>query len=147
MVWAAVLWYSVCTIIALHGRIFAREYMDRLHNQVHLIIQTFLNNSAVFQEDTAPIHSQNCSIMVWPAQSPNLNIIKLLWLVLGTGVRNRFPPPTFVKQLHVVQEECYKIPLETVQNLYEYIRRRIGGSIEGKSWSTTILIKKCVQYL
>jgi hypothetical protein len=40
-------------------------------------------------------------------------------------VRNRFPPPTPLKQLEdVLQEEWSNIPLETVQNLYETIPRR-----------------------
>jgi hypothetical protein len=39
---------------------------------------------------------------------------------LETGVRNRFPTPTSLKQLEdVLHKEWYKIPLETVQNLYE----------------------------
>jgi hypothetical protein len=39
-------------------------------------------------------------------------------------VRKRFPPPPFLKQLEdVLQEEWYKITLETVQNLYESIPR------------------------
>jgi hypothetical protein len=56
-----------------------------------------------------------------------LNIIEPLWSVLETRVRNRFPPPASLKQLEdVVQEEWYKIPLETVHNLYESIPRRIA---------------------
>jgi hypothetical protein len=40
-------------------------------------------------------------------------------------VRYRFPPPISLKQLEdVLQEEWYNIPLQTVQNLYEYILRR-----------------------
>jgi hypothetical protein len=31
--------YSVCPNITLHGRITAREYVDRLGNQVHPVIQ------------------------------------------------------------------------------------------------------------
>jgi hypothetical protein len=47
--------YSVGPIIILHGRITAREYVDRLGNQVHPMIQTlFPNNGAVFQDDNAP---------------------------------------------------------------------------------------------
>jgi hypothetical protein len=58
-------------------------------------------------------------------------------------VRNRFPPPASLKQPEdVLQEEWYKILLETVQNLYESISRRTA---EGKRWSNTMLINKCVQ--
>jgi hypothetical protein len=37
---------------------------------------------------------------------------------------NRFPPPSLKQLKYVLQEERYKIPLETVQNLYESIPRR-----------------------
>jgi hypothetical protein len=50
--------YSVGPIITLHGRITARKYVDMLGNQVHPMVQTlFPNRDAVFQEDTAPIHT------------------------------------------------------------------------------------------
>jgi hypothetical protein len=53
MVWAAIS-YSIGPIITLHGRITVREHMGRLGNQVHPMIETFLNNSAVFQDNNAP---------------------------------------------------------------------------------------------
>jgi hypothetical protein len=50
--------YSVGPIISVHGRITAREYVDRLDNQVHPMTQTlFPNNCVVFQDDTAHIHT------------------------------------------------------------------------------------------
>jgi hypothetical protein len=50
--------YSVDPIITLHDRITAREYVDRMGNQVHLMIQTlFLNNDAVFHDGNAPIYT------------------------------------------------------------------------------------------
>jgi hypothetical protein len=56
--------YSVGPINTLYGRITEREYMDRLGNQVHPVIQTlFSNNDAVFQDDSAPIHA------AWTVQS------------------------------------------------------------------------------
>jgi hypothetical protein len=45
--------YSIVHIITLHGRITAREYVDRLVNQVHPMIQTFPNNDALLQDDNA----------------------------------------------------------------------------------------------
>jgi hypothetical protein len=50
--------YSVGPIITLCGLITAREYVDELDNQVCPMIQMlFLNNSALFQDDSAPIHT------------------------------------------------------------------------------------------
>jgi hypothetical protein len=44
--------YSVGSIITLYDRITAREYVDRLGNQVHPMIQMlFPNNDAVYQDD------------------------------------------------------------------------------------------------
>jgi hypothetical protein len=52
-------------------------------------------------------------------------------------VRNRFPPPTSLKQLEdVLQEELCKIPLETLQNLYKYIPGRIVAVLKGKGGPT-----------
>jgi hypothetical protein len=89
MVWAAILWYSIGPIVTLHGQITAREYVDRLGNHVHPMIQMlFLNNDAVFQDDNAPIHSARSvrswfekpegelQHLPWPAQSQDLNIIE-----------------------------------------------------------------------
>jgi hypothetical protein len=66
-----------------------------------------------------------------------LNIIEPLWSVLETRVRNRFPLPTTLKQLEdVLQEEWYKIPLETVQNLYESIPKRFAAVLKAKGGPT-----------
>jgi hypothetical protein len=50
--------YSVGPIFTHHGRITASEYVDRLSNQVHPMIQTLVpNNNALFQDVSAPIHT------------------------------------------------------------------------------------------
>jgi hypothetical protein len=73
----------------------------------------------------------------WLAQSPDLYITEPLWSALETRVRNRFSSPTSLKQLEtVVQEERYKIPLETVQNLYTSIRRRVAALLKAKEGPT-----------
>jgi hypothetical protein len=52
---------------------------------------------------------------------------------LETRVRNRFPRSTALKQLEdILQEEWYKIPLQTTHNLYESIPRRIAAVLEAK---------------
>jgi hypothetical protein len=146
MTWAAISWHSVGSIITLHGQTTAREYMDRLGNQVHPVIQTlFPNNDVVFQDESAPIHTAGTvqtrfeehegelQHFPWPTQSPELNIMAPLWSVLETRVRNRFPPLKSPHQLEdVFQEEWCKIPLETIHNLYKSIPRRIMAASKAK---------------
>jgi hypothetical protein len=111
--------------------------VDSLSNQVHPIIQKlFPNNDAFFQDDNVPIHTdetvQSCfeehegelQHLPWPSQSPGLNIVETLWSVSETRVRNSFPPPTSLKHLEeVLQEEWYKVLLETVQNMCPFQER------------------------
>jgi hypothetical protein len=50
--------YSVGPIINLHGPFTVREYVVRLGNQVHPMVQTlFPTNDAVSQDESAPIHT------------------------------------------------------------------------------------------
>jgi hypothetical protein len=58
MIWVAISWYSVGPSITLHGRITAREYVGKLGNQVHPMIQIlFLNNDTIFQDNSVHIHT------------------------------------------------------------------------------------------
>jgi len=91
----------------------------------------FPNNDVVFQDDSL-IHIarsvQSCfeehedarQHLLWPAQMPNLNIIEPLWSVLE-------------EQL---EEEWYSIPLETSQNLYESVPRRIQAVLQANCGPT-----------
>jgi hypothetical protein len=120
MVWGSniVVWYCVGPIITFHGRITAREYVDRLGNQVHPMIPTLFPNDTVFQDDSAPIHTAGTvqlwfeehegelQRLPWPAKLPDLNITEPLWTVLETRARNGLQPPTPLKQHEgVLQEE------------------------------------------
>jgi hypothetical protein len=114
-----------------------------------MIHMLFLNNDAVFQDENGHIHTARTVLswfeehegelqhLPWPAQSPHLNITEPLWPLPETRVRNRFPPPTSLNQLEdVLQEEWYKIPLWSVQNLYEAIPRRTAAVLKAKDGPT-----------
>jgi hypothetical protein len=67
----------------------------------------------------------------WPAQLPDLNITELLWSVLESRVRGRFPHSSPLKQLEdVLHEEWYNILLENVQDLDECTARRIQAVLQ-----------------
>jgi hypothetical protein len=66
-----------------------------------------------------------------------MNITEPLGSVLEIRMRNRFQPLTYLKQLEdVLQEDWYKIPLETVKNLYEYVPRRTTAILKAKGGPT-----------
>jgi hypothetical protein len=50
--------YSVSPFITLHGRITAREYVDRFGNQVHPMIQTLFRTTMQFSKTTKPPFTQ-----------------------------------------------------------------------------------------
>jgi hypothetical protein len=78
MVWVAISWYNtVGPIITLHGRITAREYVDRLGNQVHPMIQTLFSNNTVFQGANAPIHTAG-TVQSWFKEQEG-ELQHLLW--------------------------------------------------------------------
>jgi hypothetical protein len=59
MILAAISWYSAGSIITLNGRITASGYVDILGNQVQSTVHMlFPKNTAVFQHDYSPTHSQ-----------------------------------------------------------------------------------------
>jgi len=91
-----------------------------------------------FEENEDELH--------WPAQLPDLNIIKSLWPVLESRVRIRFPPPSSLKQLEdILLEEWYSITIETIQNLHESFPRRIQAVLQAKE-PNSVLIKKFVSF-
>jgi hypothetical protein len=163
MVGAAISWYSILLVPLLpfitellQGSTWTGGVIWRIPWPRRYFLP---NNDAVFQDDHTPIHTAGTvqswfeehegelQHLPWPARSPDLNIIEPLWSVLETRVSNRSPPPISLKQLEdVLQEERYKIPLDTVQRLYESIPPRIAAVLKAKLSNTT-LIKKRIQYL
>jgi hypothetical protein len=124
MVWAAISWYSVLLVPLLP---FMAELLQG-SAWPGWVIRCFHDLDVIsewcsFQGDNS--HSWNCSVTVWiewrwastSSLAYTVTRFEHHWtslVSLGTRVRNRFPPPTSLKQLEdVLQEELYKIRLET----------------------------------
>jgi len=122
----------------VNGQITASDYMDILGSQAHPMAQLLFPNDTVFQDDDSPIHTARSvqswfeehedalQHLLWLAQLPTLNFMEPLWPVLESRVRSRFPPSS-LKQL---EEKWYSIPLQSIQNLYKSIPRRIQAVLQ-----------------
>jgi hypothetical protein len=101
-----------------------------------------------FQVDSSPIHTARnvqswfeehedaLQHLPWPAWSPDLYTIEPLCSVLDSSVRCRIPPQSSLKELDVLHEEWYSIPLETIQNLYESIPSKIQAILPANDGPT-----------
>ena len=98
----------------------------------------FPEENVIFQDDNAPIHTarivkklheehyNGVEHLVWPEQSPDLNIIEHLWSEIQ--VRHRFLLPSSLNELKdILTEEWLKVPLKTIHKLYESIPWRIDA--------------------
>jgi len=68
---------------------------------------------------------------------PDFHIIETLRSGLESRARSGFPPPSALEQLEdILHEECYSIPLETLQNLCESIPKRTQSVLQASSGPT-----------
>ena len=102
----------------------------------------------IFQQNNDPKHiskkatqwfeDNDIQVLVWPAQSPDINPIEHLWVHLKRALQKYLTPPKGMHELwERVVEEWNGILVETCQKLIESMPRRIqavirerGGYIE-----------------
>jgi hypothetical protein len=106
----------------------------------------FLTN-LMFQDDNAPPHASRQTnlwketneipMISWPAQSPDLNIIANVWLLMKNTVKKNMRDINTVHDLKRVLLRTWKsIPLMYIQNLYSSISKRLRVGIRSKGHIT-----------
>ena len=73
----------------------------------------------------------------WPPQSPDLNPVENIWDTLLRRVRERSIPPNNLKELFLaLKEEWARIPITTINDLYEGLPKRLDELKKQKGKST-----------
>ena len=58
MVWAAISWNFLGAVVALHGKINSKDYLNILKDHVYPMVQAlFHDGDGIFQCDNFPIHT------------------------------------------------------------------------------------------
>ena len=100
MIGGCISWFRPGTVKAVNGNINAIKYQDILEDHLRPVDAQHLHQEGyIFQDDNALIHcarstvtykTQNhMQLLTCPAQSPDLNIIKNLWLFIKRKLQSR----------------------------------------------------------
>lgn len=149
MVWSCMGWNGVGILTEVQEIMDADQYCEILDGGV---VDSFEKlempeGERMFQQDNDPKHTSkkatkwfednNIDVMVWPAQSPDINPIEHLWVELKKTLKKY---PRSAKGIHElwerVVEEWNNIPPETCQRLIESMSRRIQAVIRANNGHT-----------
>ena len=149
MVWGCMGWNGVGKLTEVQGIMDAKQYCEILEDG---LVESFEElemeeEERIFQQDNDPKHTSkratqwfednNIQVLVWPAQSPDLNPIEHLWVHFKKKLQGYSTPPKGVHELwERVVEEWNQITPETCQNLIESMPRRIQAVIDAKGGHT-----------
>ncbi|MBN3274473.1 TCB2 transposase, partial [Polyodon spathula] len=148
-VWGCISANGVGDLVRINGLLNAEKYRQILiHHAIpsgrHLIGPKF-----ILQHDNDPKHTAKViknylqrkeeqgvlEVMVWPPQSPDLNIIKSVWDYIKREKQLRLPKSTEELWL-VLQDVWANLPAEFLQKLCASVPRRIDAVLKAKGGHT-----------
>ena len=149
MMWGCMTWKGVGFATKIDGRMDGDLYLQILKDELQQTLEHYDLNppDIIFQQDNDPKHickkvkewleEQDFRIMVWPAQSPDLNPIEHLWDWLKRRLAELENPPKGIHDLwDRVQVEWERIPVEECQKLIVSMPRRIEAVLKAKGGYT-----------
>lgn len=138
-IWGGISWYGYTDLHIVTESINATRYVNILDSKMLPFMEEEMPlRGAIFQQDNARTTLQwfsdnKIDVLLWPACSPDLNIIENVWKMLGDRVAKR-KPETVEELKDVLKEEWIALPIETLHKLFESIPRRINDCIASKGF-------------
>lgn len=122
----------------------ADEYLRILDDKLVRIMT--LHNCSVFQQDGAPAHSakkvtqwlarNRVKVLEWPGNSPDLNPIENLWMVMKRKLRAHSPSNRKDIIYWLQRIWCTEISPDYCQKLVESMPKRIRKVIDNRGYTT-----------
>lgn len=149
MMWGCMPWEGVGYGCKIDGRMDAELYTQILEDELQQSLEYWGKEVAdvIFQQDNDPKHKSKKAtkwfedheyiVMLWPAQSPDLNPIEHLWTHLKKKLAEYENPPSGILELWERAEmEWNEIGKEVCQNLIESMPRRVEAVIKANGGYT-----------
>ncbi|GFY36468.1 transposable element Tcb2 transposase [Trichonephila clavipes] len=131
MVWAGIMINGRTRVhVVANGTMTGQRYIDEVLLPHVRLIRGAVGDKFVFMDDNATCHrtlavqdcldSEGIQRLVWPARSPDLNLIENVWDALGRQVAGRNYPPTNKNTLiRALTEEWDKLPQQLLDNVLQ----------------------------
>src|SRR3984957_13248717 len=149
MVWGCMLWDGPGYACKIDGRMDGDLYLKILEDDFQASLSYYGKSAGdvIFQQDNDPKHTckkakawfqdNDFNVLLWPAQSPDLNPIEHLWDHLKRRLSEHEVAPKGILELwERVEEEWNKIDVEVCQNLIESMPRRVAAVLKAKGGYT-----------
>ena len=149
IVWSCMLWDRSGYACKIDGRMDGDLYIKILEEDLQESLNYFGKDAGdvIFQQDNDPKHickkaqtwfkDNGFKVLLWPAQSPDLNPIEHLWNHLKRRLGEYERPPNGMMELwERVEKEWNKIEAEVCQNLIESMPRRVAAVLKAKGGYT-----------
>jgi len=149
MVWGCMLWDGPGYAVRIDGRMDKELYCKILEEDLCSSLEWYgkTTQDVIFQHDNDPKHTSgdarkllqdlSFQVMVWPAQSPDLNPIEHLWFHLKKQLAKYPDSPGSIHELWTrVETEWEKIDPSVCQNLIESMPRRVEAVLKAKGGYT-----------
>ena len=144
MVWGTMTYYGMGILTFVEGNMNSRKYIDTLDNCLWPVITKYMADKPWrYMDDNAPCHwsrevetwrkENNIPRFPWPAQSPDLNPIENIWLLLKNSVKRNIHT---IRTLNDLREHLpsarENIPLVFIHGLYQTLPKRCRQVILSK---------------
>ena len=147
MVWGCFSYNEISKLAFIHDTFKSEQYVNILNQNLDEAVRTLeLFDDYIFQQDNDPKHcsgktkkffkEKEIPALPWPAQSPNLNLIKHIWNYLDRQIScfERRSKKTFENAL---REQFYSVDAIFCKKLLDSMPNRLKEVIKANGLNTS----------
>lgn len=145
LIWGCITFFGAGDLCRIHGTLNSEFLLTVLNDYVLPTFDWFEMNRAesIFQQDNSRVHTANIiqqwlaeqefTVLEWPANSPDLNIIEHVWAYIKyTLSKDKRVPETLDELWERVQTIWTELPKNYLPHLYESMPKRIKALLRSR---------------